>query len=43
MKDIWKSYGMGQAPALRYRTIAWHVNDAMNYSGDVSREATSFT
>lgn len=38
MTNLWKSYGMGQAPALRYRTIAWHVNEALNYSGDVSRE-----
>ena len=29
---------MGQATALRYRTIAWHVNEALNYSGDVSKE-----
>tara|TARA_B100000575_G_C22533134_1_gene343372 strand:- start:111 stop:476 length:366 start_codon:yes stop_codon:yes gene_type:complete len=38
MTKLWKSYGMGQAPVLRYRTIAWHVNEALNYSGDVSKE-----
>ncbi len=27
---------MGQAPVLRQRTIAWHVNDAMKHSGKLS-------
>ena len=37
MSQLWKSYGIGQAPALRYRTIAWHVNDALNYKGADSK------
>ena len=36
MKDIWKSYNLGQAPVLRQRTVAWHVNDAMKHSGKLS-------
>ena len=38
MTNLWKSYRMGQAPVLRTGTIAWHVNKALNYSGDISKE-----
>ncbi len=36
MKDIWKSYNLGQAPVLRRGTVAWHVDDAMKHSGKLS-------